>query len=81
MICPYGMLSQTSFDISPIRIPHISNEGNNSKKSLWLDRFFLGFFLCSAFHSTDGTHGRLILLVSFVLHSFSYMHVWDLTAE
>jgi hypothetical protein len=51
MACLISLVSQPSLDISPIRIPFISNEVTNpQRRSVWCDRFFMGL-RCSVFAS------------------------------
>jgi hypothetical protein len=45
MACLTNLISHTSLNISPIWIPHISNEVSNSQgRLIWYDRFFMGFY-------------------------------------
>jgi hypothetical protein len=63
MTCLTKSISQPSLAISPIRIPLFSNEVTTSKRSLWHDRFFMGFVqlipLCFSFHCLCGLGVRL----------------------
>jgi hypothetical protein len=43
MVYLTNLISQSSFDISPIWIPLISSEVSSSQKSVWRDKFFMGF--------------------------------------
>jgi hypothetical protein len=42
--CLTNLISQTSWDISPIWIPLTSSEVSNSQGSVWSDRFFMGIY-------------------------------------
>jgi hypothetical protein len=56
LACLTNPISQPSFDLSPIWIPFISNEVANSQRSVWSDRFFVGF------------HYVLVLSFQFLFH-------------